>query len=108
MLLCFWVAGVAVLVPLYGGYLWRRATPAAAEASIIAAMFGVVASSLIVSPARIHPTVVGFLLSLGAFIGVTLLTSQPNDANLPPSVAVADLAFGDTQGDRHAEKSGES
>lgn len=80
MLVCFWIAGVAVLVPLYGGYLWKRATARAAEASMIAGTVGVVLAYLLISPATAHPTVLGFLFSLVVFIGVTLFTTRKASA----------------------------
>ena len=75
MLVCFWVAGVAFLVPLYGGYVWRRGTPEAAGASMIVGVLGVVLSPVLVSPATMHPTVVGFLLSLIVYVAVGLRTA---------------------------------
>jgi SSS family solute:Na+ symporter len=83
MLICLWIAGVAVLVPLYGGYLWKRATARAAEASMVSGAVGVIGSYLLISPTRLHPTIVGFLLSLVVFVVVTLLTKNEPAAEQP-------------------------
>lgn len=74
MLVCFWIAGVAFLVPLYGGYIWRRGTPQAAAASMFAGTLGVLVSAVWGEQNSLHPTVVGFLASLVVYLFVTQLT----------------------------------
>lgn len=76
MLVCFWIAGVAVLVPLYGGYIWKRATPKAAEASMVTGALSVLLSYLLIKSTTLHPTITGFIVSLIVFIGVTLATKK--------------------------------
>lgn len=73
MLLCFWTAGSAFFVPLYGGYLWQRPNSAAALASMVIGVVGVILADSHLLPWNLHPAVSGMGLSLVAFIAGGLL-----------------------------------
>ena len=75
MMVCFWIAGVVFLVPLYLGFLWKRGTATAAIASMVVGAVGVAASAAVIDPARLHPTVIGSLSAVVVYVALSLRES---------------------------------
>jgi solute:Na+ symporter, SSS family len=94
MLLCFWVSASAFFVPLYGGYLWQRPNSAAALASMVIGVVGVILADSHLLPWNLHPAVSGMGFSLFAFVACGLLVSPKGRAiGSAPVVVTAQSAI---------------
>jgi solute:Na+ symporter, SSS family len=71
-----------LLVPLYGGYLWKRATAAGGMSSIIGGGGTALLWYVLQEPFGLPPMVPALFVSLALMIIVSLLTKKPTEEQL--------------------------
>ncbi|MEW6244289.1 MAG: sodium:solute symporter family protein [Bacillota bacterium] len=72
----------ALLVPLYGGYLWKRATAAAGLLGVISGAGTALTWYLLKNPLGLPPMIPSIIISLVVFVVASLLTPEPSKEQL--------------------------